>query len=460
MFRYLPLVDYPNHLARAFILAHLDDPALARFYAADWAPNPYLLMDATLVALQAIVPVEVAGRILLSASLLTLPLAVWYFLRQANPGQDYAALWSLLFSYNYFFFTGLVNLQLSAALCFLVLGVWLRYRARPQRPLWLLLLVLVTLLYFTHLVGFMVAGLAMAIFLLGERRSLVELLASAFLFLPGLVLFAWSRWLAEASPAVLYLGWKFKSSNPLLVLLGFSPVLDFLTCCAIAACILATWWKNPEFRLNRRWLGVCVTLYALYWVLPYGYGSAKDVDARLWLFICLAALAAACAGRRARLLAPVALLLFVVRSADMAWQVHALQPRLAALANSVAAIPSSARVLPLVEERSAGQLREKATRHLWAYGVIRKGWFSPYVFHDPGVHPLRLVQHAYALQSGLLVPPAYEEEPDWEQVRRDYDYVWALGGPRFREQLKALGPLVFAADELAVHRVDRDATGP
>jgi hypothetical protein len=37
-----PLLDYPNHLARSFVLAHLADPAytFSRFYRADWGAYP------------------------------------------------------------------------------------------------------------------------------------------------------------------------------------------------------------------------------------------------------------------------------------------------------------------------------------------------------------------------------------------------------------------------------------
>ncbi len=37
-----PLLDYPNHLARTFILNHLHDPAFhfSEYYRADWKPYP------------------------------------------------------------------------------------------------------------------------------------------------------------------------------------------------------------------------------------------------------------------------------------------------------------------------------------------------------------------------------------------------------------------------------------
>src|SRR5438552_590925 len=42
--RYPPLLDYPNHLARSFVLAHLNDPAFhfRGFYPAEWVPIPTL----------------------------------------------------------------------------------------------------------------------------------------------------------------------------------------------------------------------------------------------------------------------------------------------------------------------------------------------------------------------------------------------------------------------------------
>src|SRR5713226_2931738 len=117
--RYPPLIDYPNHLASAFVLAHLKDPAFhfSQFYASDWNTYPYLAMDLILVGLQWFFPIDVAGRVLLSLCVLAVPAAVWFFIRQANAGQETLALWSLFISTGvYFFLDGLLNLQLGLAL--------------------------------------------------------------------------------------------------------------------------------------------------------------------------------------------------------------------------------------------------------------------------------------------------------------------------------------------------------
>lgn len=76
-----PLLDYPNHLARAFVLAHLNDPAFtfSRFYRADWGAYPYLGMDALLAVLVRLFPIETAGRVFLSICAAALPAAAWFF---------------------------------------------------------------------------------------------------------------------------------------------------------------------------------------------------------------------------------------------------------------------------------------------------------------------------------------------------------------------------------------------
>ncbi len=461
MFPYLPLVDWPNHVARAFILANLEDPGLGfhQFYEADWQPTPYVLMDALLVGLQRFLPVDVAGRVLLSLALLAMPPAVWFFLRQANPGQDALAFWSLLFSTNFFFLMGYVGMQLSVALCFLALGLWLRYLARPQPAEWCLLLLVTALLYFSHLGGFLVALTIMTIFTLRNRHGLRRLALCWLLFAPGGLMYVLSGGLPGGSSALVYQGLAGKAISPLVTLESYDPSLDQLTRLAVAVCILVAWWRNPEFRWNRPWLEISLVLYGISWLLPYGYGRVTDLDARLLLFLCVGALAAARVGVRARWLVPVALMLFAVRMAGLASHFHALQPHLDSMARALQTTSRGARVLPLVQNLDDPPLAQNYA-HFWAHGVVQKGWATPYLFHDRGVHPLRAKEGPYVPQLRWYLPARYEQEPDWRRIQQDYDYVWAYNVPQFAPALSQIGSLVFAEGELQVFRVNHTMAGP
>lgn len=452
--RHLPLVDYPNHLARAFILAHPEDATLARYYAPDWSPNPYLLMDAALVAMQWVMPVDTAGRILVSISLLALPLCVWFFLRQASPGHDALALWSLLLCQNFFFLTGLVNLQLGIAFCFLLLGLWLRLPDRFTFARYFLVMAAATLLYFTHLMAFAAAALITTLLALRTRRSRFLLCATWTMFLPGVLLLAWSR-AGSGGPEVVFRSLVSKPLVPLIAIETYSQTLDYITFGVVVIAIVAARWRNPEFRWNAPWLEVCLLLYLLYWIAPFRLGRATYVDLRLVPFWWIAGLAAARIGRRASMLAPAALLLFAMRSADVVRNFADRQPELDSFAQAVEVTTEGARVLPLVEWKGERKQVDLYYSHAWARGVIEKRWFSPYLFHDPGVHPLRIVHPAYAPALREYLPTIYREAPDWKRVQQDYDFVWAYHVPAFHSELLRIGVLVFEEGELRVYRVAR-----
>ncbi len=63
----LPAVDYPDHLARIYILAHgMQIPGYAQFYHPHWALLPNLAFDLAMVPLAKIMPVTLAGQLFLS----------------------------------------------------------------------------------------------------------------------------------------------------------------------------------------------------------------------------------------------------------------------------------------------------------------------------------------------------------------------------------------------------------
>jgi hypothetical protein len=106
--QYPPLVDYPNHLASTLVIAHLRDTAFhfSQFYSSDWNMIPYQAMYIILLGLQRSVSIDLAGRLLLSLCVPSVPAAALYFLHRANPGQESLALRSLLVSNKpLFFFT-------------------------------------------------------------------------------------------------------------------------------------------------------------------------------------------------------------------------------------------------------------------------------------------------------------------------------------------------------------------
>jgi hypothetical protein len=126
-----PLGDYPNHLARAFVLASLPgDTVLAKMYAPHWSVIPNLALDLITPPLIHVLPVHVAGRIVIAAAVL-LPVLGTVACNTALGGRW----WSLgvgLAAYNSCLLYGFLNFILSLGLALLLAASWLRWReTRP-----------------------------------------------------------------------------------------------------------------------------------------------------------------------------------------------------------------------------------------------------------------------------------------------------------------------------------------
>lgn len=446
-----PLLDYPNHLARAFVLAHLNDShfSFRQFYRADWGAYPYLGMDASLAVLVRLFPIETAGRVYLSLCVLGLPAAAWFFLRQAQPDSEAASLWSLLIAYNVFFLEGFLNFDLSLAVGFLALGLWLRWLARSGTGRWIAALLAFTALYFTHLLGFGIAGLILAAYLALSRRPIRDWLWSGALALPGLAFYLHSSRVGLGANKIIFHGWDDKLDSLGMILHGYWPWLDWISLAGLAAWFFAAWWRNPEFRWDRKWMATAAFLFALFWVIPWMWGEGSDLDIRVLPFLFVAILATACVGRRAVALAAIPLLLFAVRTVSVTGHFKEAQPALAGLARSFDFVPRGALVLPIVEGDE--DPTERPFTHFWAYGVIRRGWFSPYLMDAPGETPMRIIHDSYTPDGFWNL--IYDEPPDWQKVREDYEYVWAYDVPRYSEPLAGIGERIYSSGALEVYRI-------
>lgn len=446
-----PLLDYPNHLARAFVLQHLHDPAynFGKYYRADWGLYPYLGMDAALAVLCRIFPIETAGRVLLSLCALALPAATWLFLGEIDPGSDAKAPWVLLIAFNVFFLEGFVNFDLGLAVALAALALWLRWLKNRGNARWLTLLAAFTALYFVHLLGFAIAALVMAAYLALSKASWRDWARSGALGLPGVAAYLYSSRVGLGAQAVAFRTLDDKLDSLGMFLHGYLPALDWIALGALAAYFFAAVWRNPEFRVNWRWLGVAAFLFALFWAIPYQWGESSDLDVRVLPVVFVAILASVRVGRRGKALAAVPLVVFAAWMVSVTRHFASEQTELAGLARSFDAVPRNALVFPIVEGDQ--DPIERPFTHFWAYGVIRRGWYSPYLADIPGQTPMRIVRDLYT--SDGFWDLTYDQPPDWAQVQEDYDYVWAYGVPRYSAPLAAIGDRVYSFGALEVYRL-------
>lgn len=147
-----PLLDYPNHLARAFVLASLPaDPILARFFTPHWSIIPNLAVDLLAPPLIHILPVHVVGRLLIAAAvLLPVPGAVAY---NRALGGRWWSLAAALVAYNSCLLNGFLNFAIALGLALLLAAAWLHWRERHPTRMIALAIIGAIALFACHLMG-------------------------------------------------------------------------------------------------------------------------------------------------------------------------------------------------------------------------------------------------------------------------------------------------------------------
>lgn len=455
-----PLLDYPNHLARAFVLAHLApqhdavSQTFAQAYRADWRPYPYILMDLAIVGLQRVLPVEVAGKLMLSAAMVALPLATAWFLWQANRRSIHLALLACALSYNVLYFWGFNAYQLSVAGGMAMLGTWLWYQRAPTWGRGTMFAVLTFATYFAHLMGFAAAAFLLVFYQLTRKGWRERWRLAAFLAPPTL-LFLWARpALSGAKQGVVFRSWSEKFADLRdLPTHGYLGWTDDVVVWGLLACLLLAVLGNRQLRVQWRWAAAVVGLLAVYLLLPYGLGSGFDLDVRLVAPLVLASLAVFDLGPRAKWVAALAVLLVGVRVYDACAGFRLATATSATLNGGIATIARGARVYPSVDTCDDDDPLNHYYVHYWAYAVIRRGAVSPYLFDIPGQTPMRIRWQPY-MPSGFW-QHCEQPQPDWRRVAADYDYIWSYGEQRFTAPIQAVADAVYARDALVVYRVRR-----
>lgn len=157
-----PLGDYPNHLARAFVLSRLPgDAVLARMYAARWSIIPNLGLDVVMPPLMRFLPVYWVGRMVIGAAAV-LPVLGTIAYQRALTGSRAGSWWSLgagLTLYGGCLVYGFLNFTLALGLALLLTAAWLAWReTRPLRAI-ALAVIGALVLFACHLMGLVFFGL-------------------------------------------------------------------------------------------------------------------------------------------------------------------------------------------------------------------------------------------------------------------------------------------------------------
>ena len=405
----LPLVDYPNHLARMVIIADGGrSPFLAEYYALEWRSLPNLAMDLIVPPLGRVIGVELAMKIFILVALVAFGVG-GILLHRYLWQRD--SLWSLLgfqFLLGRSLLWGFLNFLFAAGLAMIVFALWLSWRDDRPRLATLTLGVGAILVYLSHFVGFGILGVLVAtIFIVDLRRSGIwswrRVSAISGCFVIPLLMFFFAYFAARtgatdhsgaANIAAIHFGnyWR-KFDLPFSLFKTYNPWLD-----GAAAALFVGLFAYGIVR-NRLWLSPLMSLplavlVLLYLVMPESILSATLVDQRIPLFIVLVATAGTLPLFQHRRFAAVSLgifgLLFGLRIFELTTVWSRQDAELHEARMMIAALPTGAKIATHLDSSDRGLRSENAPLdHLVTLAVIDRNALVGGLFSAPSQQPLR-----------------------------------------------------------------------
>lgn len=416
-----PLLDYPNHLARAVFLAFgANDPFMSQYYAAHWAIIPDLGTDLVWPPLMHVLSIYVAGKVVVGCIVVLPVLGTIAYSRAVFGVRSAWPLGTVLVAYNGTLLLGFLNFVAGAGLALLMAAAWIAWRDRyPWRTV-MLTSVGTVALFFCHLMGLafwviLVSGHEAA-WLWSHRRNGIAIarrIAAGLAVMVGPVLLYAVSPLSTVATVTAWpsLADKFRElvmpfANYVLPLdIGtLGAVVGFLLGCAIIGRCRVTIAS-----------GVPLVLLALLFVVaPNAVKGTYLFDTRfsvMFGYLLFGAVLPTPPPRWASVGAMTVFgALFVVRMAvlDVAWAGH--RQDVADMRATIAAVPPGARVFvaTVSQEEARGYWQNGALSrrlslglpldgHLAALLLIERRAYWPFMFDDPSQQPIETLPPYRAL---------------------------------------------------------------
>jgi hypothetical protein len=431
-----PLTDYPNHLARCYVLAFGSrDAVLSQMFSAHWQIIPNMAIDLLLPALMHVFSPLTAGRIVLALCLLTpttgaIALSNAFFQR-----RSFWQLSSGFAAFNVLFLMGFMNFALGIGIAMWGAGAWVQYRDKKLAVAIFSGVVVGIVVFFFHLMGFCFYALLVGcyeFFAIADRgltapgafaNAVKRLPVTAIPFVVPVALYVVSP-LGKAEGAPVWASRGRKVWSVLIPFLDYSVMVDVLIVLPVIGFLVWCVWRGKSQVARPGALCAAILLFA-YAILPISLKGVWWVDSRMMAmfgFVLFAAFLPSGLSRRSETLAAAVLaILFLAKITFITdvW-IHSQQD-VRDLREVIAPVQPGSRVLDVdvsKDDNRAWFAAMPISRqiphlnptywHLASFVLLDRHAFWPTIFATDVQQPIR-VREPYLKIVGLGTgPPDYE----------------------------------------------------
>lgn len=314
-FKFFPTVDGPAHLYNSNLIVELlanSESPVNDFLAFNNSINPNWSGHFLLALFSSFLPSFVAEKIILLIYLVGFPLSIRYLFNVLAIKNKYLIYLIFPFTYSYLFYYGFYNFNIGVVILFWGIAFALKYKHQFTRARIVKLLLISTLICFSHL--FVFAVFLMFLFFLNadllmlllninkevKRRGRKNILALLIAVLPGLIItfnFLFANESLDSASVYLPFSDVVASLKYIMPAKGiaydgyglFNRVLLYLFVALVLFVIVSVFYqrfKNKTWTLkSNSWLFVLITTGILIFVLPDYKGAAIGfISSRLMFF--------------------------------------------------------------------------------------------------------------------------------------------------------------------------------
>jgi len=404
-----PLGDYPNHLARAHILAHWQENKLfQQVFELDSLLLPNVLTDILVAGFSRWIGTLAAGQALLLLILILTLVGAFVLNAAATRQPSNWPLITALFLYNEVFFMGFLNYLLGIALVLWGCAAWLLLEPDRRYWQWATTCLFALLILFSHLVAFGLFAVAVAILEADSLRryrhgcvakQLVRIAATVMAFAPATFLYLVNS-PARDLPFVLVFDQDdllFKKLSPFTRILSSGNTSFDLIVLAGAVLIILGAFVRRSVSLEPRLAAISAAFALLALILPHGAMESYFLDKRIpvpTVILFLTALRPRREGRQGIWVAGI-LALMVLRSSVLTldWQAigrdyAAVLEGLRTLPEGTLVIPGTSLMIPYAQTWFLTSTHFPPWMHVANYATIVKGAVIPDIFAKRGQNPV------------------------------------------------------------------------
>lgn len=476
--QFIPLNDYPFHLARIVILTDLDNPVYSEFYKAGSFLLPNMAMDMIAVPLAAIIGPEAASRVFVTLSLLVMLLGTMLLHQAAHKRFSPWPLLVVLFLFNGIFRYGFLNYIFGLGIAFMAAALWLWMKPSTLKIIVALILsLLLIMLHFAAFAVFAVIVGSCEIYAAhvrwrdkGAKSSLLTLCISASPFLLAIALFLVVSPTAEVASEGL--GGKAFEFKPLgaMVLGGLYSVLTGIVWLdmvsySLLIIIFAVCLFTGRIGIAPNLLLAFTIMTITYILMPPSIMGSHFADVRLGPAIALLWVASidikAESPNSDRLIAGLAIILTVLISVGVTKQWGNFNKEISTITRvfektEVGATIFSATAQPYTHLIADSPERQAAwsppLKHVSSYAVLSGPKFVPMTFVDPTKQPLNVTDKyqgvkafqtdnprktftASELEQFIFEIKNHVANEDWPPLENVY--VFVMGFDRIKDKFNA-----------------------